>query len=193
MIDPAQQMARGDGLLLVDIQWDFCPGGLLPVPEGHQVVPVANQWINAALNLNIPVYLSRDWHPQGHISFKQRGGPWPPHCIQDKDGAQFHPELLLDDRIVVVTKGTRFDRDQNSAFDGTGFEQQLDFDGVKRLHIGGLALDVCVLATAMDALQAGIEVQLIADSTRPVDAENGRRALEKMIKAGVSILDRDRA
>lgn len=189
MIDAAQHLHKGDGLLIVDLQWDFCPGGRLPVPDGHQVVPVANQWIKAALNRSIPVYFSRDWHPQGHISFTERGGQWPPHCIQDKDGAQFHPELLRDDRIVVVTKGTRFDRDQNSAFDGTGFERQLEYDGVKRLHIGGLALDVCVVATVMDALQAGMEVQLIANATRPVDEENGRRAVERMIKAGVSILE----
>lgn len=188
MIDSFLHLNKGDGLLIVDVQWDFCPGGHLPVPDGHQVVPVVNEWIAAALARNIPVYASRDWHPQGHVSFQEKGGPWPPHCIQDRHGSQFHPELRMDDRIVIVTKGTRFDRDQNSAFDETGFAQRLAEDGVRRLLIGGLALDVCVLATVMDAIQAGHEVQLIKDATRPVDEENGRRALENMAKAGVKIL-----
>lgn len=188
MIDSIQHLQRGDGVLAVDVQWDFCPGGHLPVPDGQQVVPVLNEWIAAALNRNLPVYASRDWHPKGHVSFKERGGPWPPHCIQDESGAQFHPELYVDDRILIVTKGTRFDKDQTSVFDETGFEQQLIHDGVRRLLVGGLALDVCVLSTVMDAIQAGFEVQLIRDAVRAVDAEGGRRAIEKMIKAGVTIL-----
>lgn len=183
-----QHIHNGDGLLIVDPQWDFFPGGHLPVPDAHQVIPVINEWIGAALVHNVPVYISRDWHPNGHISFRERGGPWPPHCLQDKSGAQFHPELRWDDRILVVTKGTRFDKDQNSAFDDTGFEHQLHHDSVRRLFLGGLALDGGVLAAAMDALQAGLEVQLIKDATRSVDEEEGRRALERMIRSGVIIL-----
>jgi nicotinamidase/pyrazinamidase len=188
MIHPTQFIQKGDGLIVVDVQWDFCPGGHLPVPEGHRVVPVINEWIRVALDRGIPVYASRDWHPQGHISFKERGGLWPPHCIQDMSGSQFHPELIHDDRIVVVTKGTRFDQDQNSAFDETGLQRQLAYDGVRRLFVGGLALDVCVLATVIDAVQNGFDTYLIKDATRPVDEENGRRALEQMIKRGVTVL-----
>lgn len=106
MIDSIQHLRKGDGLIIVDVQWDFCPGGHLPVPDGHQVVLMINEWIEAALNHNMPVYMSRDWHPKGHISFKERGGPWPPHCIQDKSGAQFHPELLWDERILLRTLKT---------------------------------------------------------------------------------------
>lgn len=188
MIQPTQFIQKGDGLIVVDVQWDFCPGGHLPVPEGHRVVAVINEWIRVALDRGIPVYASRDWHPRGHISFKERGGLWPPHCIQDKSGSQFHPELIHDDRMVVVTKGTRFDRDQNSAFDETGLQRQLEYDGVRRLFVGGLALDVCVLATVIDAVQNGFDTYLIKDATRPVDEENGRRALEQMIKRGVTVL-----
>jgi nicotinamidase/pyrazinamidase len=184
-----QHLQRGDGLLAVDVQWDFCPGGRLPVPDGHQVVPVLNQWIDSALSLGIPVYASRDWHPRNHISFQERGGPWPSHCIQDTDGAQFHPEFYKDERIVLVTKGTRFDRDQNSAFDETGFGSQLAYDKVRRLYVGGLALDVCVQASVMDALHTGLEVRLIQSATRSVDEERGRRALEKMVKAGLTVID----
>lgn len=86
---------KGDGLLLVDVQKDFCPGGALPVEGGDEIVPVLNRFVAAALVLETPVYASRDWHPVRHISFKEEGGDWPPHCLQDTDGARFHPDLNL--------------------------------------------------------------------------------------------------
>jgi nicotinamidase/pyrazinamidase len=186
-MNPDESLQKGDGLLLVDVQKDFCPGGALPIQEGDKVVPVLNRWIEAAGGKNIPVYASRDWHPERHISFRGHGGPWPPHCLQDSLGAGFHPDLKLPGSTVKVTKGTRFDHDQNSAFDETGLADQLKRDGVNRLWVGGLALDVCVLASVLDALKAGLEVVLIEEGTRAVDPEEGNKALEKMRKGGAKI------
>ena len=177
-------MQTGDALLLVDVQNDFCPGGALPIQEGSRVVPVLNRWLRAARERGIPVYASRDWHPRGHLSFAEAGGPWPAHCIQDTEGASFHPDLELPDDAVLVAKGVRFDRDQYSAFSETGLESQLRRDGVRRLFVGGLALDVCVRATVLDALRAGFEVRVLVDATRAVAEEDGRSALEEMESAG---------
>lgn len=182
------QFHPGDLLLVVDVQKDFCPGGALPIPRGDEVVPVLNGWIRAARAAAVPIYLSRDWHPPGHISFAESGGPWPPHCLQDTDGARFHPELEVPFDAVVVTKGTRFDQDQNSAFDQTGLASWLQRRQVRRIFVGGLALDVCVLATVLDGLAAGFEVQLIENASRPVTAQGGEVALEKMRRAGACIL-----
>ena len=179
---------NGDGLLIVDVQKDFCPGGALAIEEGDRIIPVLNHWIQQARRMGLPVYASRDWHPHGHISFKEQGGLWPPHCIQDSDGAKFHPDLHLPDDVVKITTGVRFDQDQNSAFDRTGLSERLKRDGVQRLFIGGLALDVCVLATVIDALKAGFEVQVIRDATRPVNENDGRQALSKMKKSGAEIM-----
>jgi nicotinamidase/pyrazinamidase len=177
-------LRAGDALIVVDVQKDFCPGGALPIENGDLVVPVLNRWIDAAAENGIPVYFSRDWHPVDHISFKNRGGPWPPHCIQDSDGADFHPDLKLPKSPVIVTKGVRFDQDQNSAFDQTGLAQRLREEGVKRLFVGGLAEDVCVLATVVDGIKEGFDVTLIFDATRPVSASGGAKALKKMRDAG---------
>jgi nicotinamidase/pyrazinamidase len=177
-----------DALLLVDVQVDFCPGGALPVKEGDRIVPVVNQWIARFSESGLPVFASRDWHPEHHLSFEQEGGPWPRHCIQNTPGAGFHKDLQLPKSTTVITKGVRFDQDQNSAFDQTGLEVQLRRKGIRRLIIAGLALDVCVLATAMDARKNGFDAVLIADATRPVDAENGRKALTRMREEGVKIL-----
>ncbi len=177
----------GDALFIVDVQNDFCPEGALPITSGNDVVPVLNRWLTAADEASIPVYASRDWHPPTHLSFQPFGGPWPVHCVQDTKGAAFHAGLRLGRDAIVVTKGTRFDKDQYSAFDETGLGEELRRNEIKRLWIGGLALDVCVRATVLDAVKAGFAVHLIVDGCRPVTPEGGEGALADMQNAGVVI------
>ncbi len=184
------KMERGDALIIVDVQRDFCAGGALPVPHGDEVVAILNGWIEAAQDAGAPVYASRDWHPRAHLSFTERGGPWPAHCIQDTPGAQFHPALRLPPSAIVVSKGVRFDKDQNSAFDDTGLPVELRQRGVRRLWVGGLAQDVCVRATVLDAVQEGFEVHVIAAATKPVRHEDGQGALDAMRRAGAVIEER---
>jgi nicotinamidase/pyrazinamidase len=178
-------LGSGDALLIVDVQIDFCPGGALPIPEGDRIVPILNEWIAAAGAAGAPVYASRDWHPARHPSFRSEGGPWPPHCVQDTKGAAFHPGLRLPSDVVKVTKGTRFDQDQYSAFHETGLGVRLRRDGVRRLWVGGLAQDVCVCATALDGRRLGFDVELIPGGSLPVSREGGTAALRRMDQAGV--------
>jgi len=184
-----EPLAQGDALLLVDVQNDFCPGGALAVPEGERVVPVLNRWIEAARQLGVPVYASRDWHPAGHVSFAERGGPWPPHCIQNTPGAAFHPDLQLPEDATVISKGTDPERDQYSAFDDTGLAKLMRDEGVQRVWAGGLAQDVCVRASVIDGAEEGFEIHLIAPATRPVNVDpgDGERALADMRAAGAVI------
>ncbi len=183
------EFVKGDLLLVVDVQKDFCPGGALPIEGGDEVVPVMNLWMRAALDDGAPVYVSRDWHPRHHVSFEQSGGQWPPHCIQDTDGASFHPELEVPHGAVLISKGTRFDQDQNSAFEQTGLGEWLRQHQVRRIFVGGLALDVCVYSTVLDGLKAGFEMHLIRSATRPVSREGGERALQEMHEKGCRIID----
>jgi nicotinamidase/pyrazinamidase len=185
-MSPAQTLRPGDAVLVVDVQIDFCPGGSLPINGGEAVVPVLNRWLGAALDKEIPVYASRDWHPVGHVSFAERGGEWPPHCLQDTEGAAFHPDLDLPADVVKITKGVRFDKDQYSALDDTGLAERLREDGVKRLWVGGLAQDVCVEASVLAACDSGFEVHVISDATRPITAEGGEQAKRRMEAAGAS-------
>lgn len=184
MASPEHALQDGDALLIVDVQNDFCPDGALPIAEGDAVVPVLNRWLAAAAARGVPVYASRDWHPAGHLSFAEAGGPWPPHCLQDSPGAAFHAGLRLPADTVKVTKGVRFDQDQYSAFDQTGLGEQLRKDSVRRLWVGGLAEDVCVRASVLDALAQGFEVILIKDATRPVTSDGGAEADREMRIAG---------
>ncbi len=185
------KLKTGDALVVVDVQNDFCPGGALAVPDGDAIVPILNGWIEAAQAVGIPVVASRDWHPRDHCSFADRGGPWPRHCVRETPGAAFHPDLDLPRDAIIVSKGRDRERDNYSAFDDTGLADRLHGLGVHRLFVGGLAQDVCVRATVLDACEAGFETHLIRNATRAVDVSpgDGDRALEAMRAAGARIDD----
>jgi len=104
--------------------------------------------------------------------------------VQDSPGARFHRSLTLPPDTIVVTKGVRFDRDQYSAFDETGLATELRKRGIRRVWVGGLAQDVCVRATVLDARREGVDAIVIADATRPVTRSGGERAIEEMRQAG---------
>jgi len=180
------RLQAGDALLIVDVQNDFCPGGALAVPEGDAIIPVLNRWIAEADARRVPVFASRDWHPENHISFKQRGGPWPPHCVQGTPGAAFHPDLRLPRNVEIVSKAENPDEDSYSAFGGTDLTERLRRAGVKNIWMGGLAEDYCVRATALDAINEGFKVHLISGATRAVNIHpsDGERALEEVRRAG---------
>jgi len=184
-----RELGRRDCLLVVDVQNDFCAGGALAVDGGEQVVPVINDWIRRAVDAEITIVATRDWHPADHRSFTEQGGIWPPHCVRGTPGAEFHPALTLPSGTVVVSKATTADVDAYSAFDGTGLAETLRARSVDRVIVGGLALDYCVKATALDAIAAGFEVQLLGEATRAVDVRpgDGRRAIEELREAGVKI------
>src|SRR5207249_2158513 len=162
-------LKSGDALLIVDVQNDFCPGGALAVRDGDAVVPVLNRWVAEAETSGVPVFASRDWHPANHVSFKERGGPWPPHCVEGTRGAAFHPDLRLPRNVQIISKAMDPDADSYSAFGGTDLAGRLRRAQVKTVWIGGLAQDYCVRATALDAIREGFEVHVITDATRAVN------------------------
>ncbi|MCC6545507.1 MAG: isochorismatase family protein [Nitrospirae bacterium] len=176
----------GDSLIIVDVQNDFLPGGSLAVPHGDAVVPVLNRYITAFTARALPVYVTRDWHPVNHCSFKAQGGPWPPHCIAETSGAQFAGNLKYPTGTIVISKATAPDKDAYSGFDGTDLDARLCEQTIKRLFVGGLATDYCVLNTVRDARRLGYEVYLLADAIRAVNVkpDDGRQAEEEMDRLG---------
>lgn len=177
----------GDALLIVDVQNDFCPGGALAVPEGDHVIPVLNDMIKTAQQAGTPVIASRDWHPVQHCSFEAQGGPWPEHCIQDTPGAAFHPDLALPADAIRVSKGSAFDKDAYSAFDNTGLATFLRQQDIRRLWVGGLALDVCVKATVESACDHRFETHLVVPATRAVQPEKTDSVLAELQQRGARL------
>ena len=183
---PSPSPGPGDALVIVDVQNDFLPGGSLAVPRGDQVIAPLNRWIARFAAAGLPVYATRDWHPVDHCSFAAQGGPWPPHCVAGTPGAAFADALGLPSDATVIGKATRQDADAYSGFAGTDLHERLRHAGVKRLFVGGLATDYCVLNTVRDALGLGYGVALLTAAVRAVDVQpgDGDRALAEMIAAG---------
>lgn len=187
-------LQTGDALIIVDVQNDFLPGGNLPVPGGDQLVPVLNRYIQSFTDRNLPIYATRDWHPDDHCSFVEQGGTWPNHCVARTRGAEFASGLVLPADATVISKATSSDKDAYSGLEGTDLKQQLTAKHIRRLCVGGLATDVCVLNTVKDALAADFRVYLLRDAVRAVNAEpgDGERALKEMEHLGAILIDEDR-
>lgn len=202
-------------LLLTDIQNGFCPGGNLPVPEGDQVVPVANRLMHSG-RYDL-VVATQDWHPAGHGSFASThpgkkpfemgelsGKPqmmWPDHCVQGTKDAELHPDLDKSGIDLIQQKGQDRTVDSYSAFRDnehhalTGLADKLLAMGVTELDLCGLATDYCVKFSALDAVEMlpGVRVRLIEDASRGIDPAGVKAALEEMRQRGISIVTSDEA
>ncbi len=180
-------------LVIVDIQNDFCPGGALAVKDGDTIVPVLNRYIGLFTAMGLPVFATRDWHPEKTVHFKVYGGVWPVHCVKGTRGAEFHPGLRLPDEAVIVTKGEGPDEDSYSGFEGRGPSGEglgsiLRKAGIEHLFVGGLATDYCVSHTVLDGLDEGFEVTVLLDAVKGVDIREGdsEKAIEKMREMGAA-------
>lgn len=184
-------------LIVVDVQNDFAdPNGSLYVKDGEAVVPAINGEIEQARAAGALVVYTQDWHPESTPHFEKDGGIWPVHCVHDTRGAEFHPDLNVIGEVVRKGIGGE---DGYSGFTvrdpKTGTEEQTALEdilrraGIERVVIAGLATDYCVKATAVDALQKGLETAVLTDGIRAVDLEegDGGRALEEIRRAGGSI------
>jgi nicotinamidase/pyrazinamidase len=197
---PAVEPGDSDALIVVDVQYDFLPGGALAVQDGDAVVAPINRLAKAFRH----VVLTQDWHPEGHASFASSHpgrqpfdlidlhyGPqvlWPDHCVQGTQGAEISRELNIPHAQLVIRKGYNAGIDSYSGFKeadrqtSTGLEGYLKERGFRRVFCAGLALDFCVAWTALDAAAAGFETYLIEDASRAIDThgslEKARRDLE---------------
>ncbi len=187
----------GWALVVVDVQNDFAdPAGSLYVTGGEQVVGRVNQEVVAARAAGAEVVFTTDWHPAETPHFRSGGGPWPAHCVKHTWGAALHPDLVVDGDILRKGSGGE---DGYSAFTvrdpitgaerGTGLAALLRARDVTNLVVVGLAGDVCVAATALDATAAGFTVTVLRDATASVNLAAGDedRAFQQLAAAGVSV------
>lgn len=194
-------------LILVDLQVDFMPTGMLPVAEADQIIPMAN----ALMAHYRTIVATQDWHPANHGSFAANhpwrkpgqvieldGLPqvlWPIHCVQDTWGSEFVADLATDRITKVFRKGTDPTIDSYSGFydnghrKSTGMSEWLREQGIREVHVLGVATDYCVKFTVLDALRDGFSTKLIRAATRGVELEAGDvdRAIDEMMAAGAEV------
>ncbi len=191
-------------LIVVDVQYDFLPGGSLAVPRGDEVIPIVNDLAGRFAN----VVLTQDWHAPGHASFAASHpgrqpfesialpyGPqvlWPEHCVQGTHGAALHADLAIPHAQLIIRKGWRRDIDSYSAFREadrttvTGLAAFLGARGLGRVFVTGLATDFCVAWTALDARAEGFETFVIEDACRAIDSGGSLAAAwAEMQRAGI--------
>ncbi len=204
-------------LLLVDIQNDFCPGGALAVPDGDEVVGVANDLMRSG-EFDV-VIATRDFHPNDHLSFAANQGKtpfeeghvggikqtlWPAHCVQGTLGSEFHPDLEIDRIDTFVHKGTDREVDSYSGFFDNGHKRETTlrsallsyatFNRVSKLqdvelYVCGLATDYCVAATVRDALDLHIPTTLIVDGCRAINMapDDEVHTLRELVSRGATL------
>ncbi len=186
------RLARGDALVVVDVQRDFVTGSLA-VPDAPAILPAVNRALRIFQRAGMPIVATRDWHPGGHCSFVESGGSWPAHCIAGTPGAAFADGVTIPVNALVIPKGTSPERDAYSGFDGTLLDLRLRKMHVRRLFVCGLATDYCVLHTVRDARRLGYEVHVLLDAIAAVDVKphDGENALAAMRAAGAKELRLD--
>jgi nicotinamidase/pyrazinamidase len=195
-------------LILVDLQYDFCPGGALAVRHGDETIEVARRLMPHFQT----IVATQDWHPPDHQSFaashpgREPGQVidldglsqvlWPVHCVQGTRGAELHEGIDRRRLAAVFQKGTDPRIDSYSGFfdnghrKATGLGDWLAGRGVRQLYVLGLATDYCVKFTVLDALKLGYDVWVIEDGCRPVELSpgDGERALSEMRGFGAAVI-----
>lgn len=100
---------------------------------------------------------------------------WPRHCVQNSWGSELYKDLKVVENGIKIYKGTNPEIDSYSAFwdnskqTDTKLEAQLKRKHVTDVYVCGLAYDVCVGATALDAIVSGFRTILLDDCCRGVD------------------------
>ncbi|PUA33173.1 MAG: nicotinamidase [Zestosphaera tikiterensis] len=184
-------VVKNSALIIVDVQVDFCEGGSLPVEGCTSIIPKINDYVKLFTEAQATIVASRDWHPENHISFTTRGGPWPPHCVKGSKGAEFHPNLKLPKEAIIISKATEPDQEAYSAFENTNLHYVLTLKKVKRVFICGIATDYCVKATALDALKLGYETIVLTDAIAGVNKQTSEEALKQLLKEGAILATKE--
>ncbi|TCK83275.1 bifunctional nicotinamidase/pyrazinamidase [Albibacterium bauzanense] len=193
---------KNNALIIIDIQYDFLPGGSLAVQDGNKIIPIINK-IQEHFDL---IVITQDWHPANHKSFasshkdkkpydiiKLHGADqvlWPVHCVQGSRGAAISKQLETQKTSLIIRKGMNTEIDSYSGFfdnerlNSTGLAGFLTEKGINKVSICGLAADFCVFYTAMDALDLGFEAEIVIDATKAIDPDEFKIKLEAFKEKG---------
>ena len=185
------KISRENILVIVDVQYDFCAGGNLQVTDTtddtDKLVKDLNEAIKIAENQGWTIVYTQDWHPVHHISFKEYGGEWPTHCVQNTPGAALHHDLYVPNSAKIIKKGMH-----NDSYGYSPYENPLMVDLVKScngcLYVAGIALEYCVKATCLDSVKLGIQTIAMPRLIRSVNPDITETTLEEYQKSGITIL-----
>ena len=179
-------------LIVTDVQNDFCEGGALAVTGGAALAGAINAYLDGSAEYR-HVVATQDFHidPGDHFAVHPDYiSSWPPHCLADTVGAEFHPALDTGWFEAVFRKGA-YDAGYSgfSGHDerGTTLADWLRQRGVDQVDVVGIATDHCVRRTAEDAARRGLATRVLVNLTVGVGATSTAEAIEALRAAGVAI------
>ena len=198
------------GVIVVDLQGDFTTykNGSLAVEGSDKAFVDKVEKVTMSLkDKGDLIFATQDWHPIDHVSFfSNHPGKkpfetiqidgrtqvlWPPHCVQGTENAG----ILLDDTlfVAIVQKGKDRRYDSYSGFQDDGgviteMNEILKKNGVTELIVYGLATDICVKATAIDAADAGYKVTVVEGLSKGVAPDTTVEALNEMKARGITLI-----
>ncbi len=205
-------------ILVVDIQYDFLPGGALAVAEGNSILGYVADLIRHSPDYRV-VVATRDWHPPDHGSFASNNKDcqpfamgsldgiqqifWPDHCVQGSRGAQLEESIQralksaeeAGKTVTAVRKGMDPQVDSYSAFfdnarrHETELRDILSAEKVEAVDIVGLAFDFCVKFTALDSASLGFATRVLLQGTRAVDPQSIAETRRQLQAAGVECVE----
>ncbi len=179
------RLDKYSALIIIDMQNDFINGSLA-VKDAHKIIDPINRCITMFKEKGLKIFATRDWHPKDHISFKDEGGIWPSHCVQNTTGAEFYKDLELESAIII-SKGIDKDKEAYSGFEGTDLKERLDSMNIKRLFVAGVATDYCVKNTVLDALRYNFETYIIRDCVKGIEREED--TIKEMERYGAGVIN----
>ena len=194
-------------LIVIDMQYDFLPGGALAVENGDEIIPVINR-IQEDFDV---VVATQDWHPEGHHSFAsshpgknefevitmngQEQVLWPDHCVQGSRGAELSDAVDWRKVSAVFRKGMDprvdsysgfFDNNRKNSTGLSGYLQELD---VSSIYVAGLAADYCVYYTAKDGKELGFDTYYILNATREISKDTYQAGLKDLENKEVHLIE----
>lgn len=182
-------LSKNSALIVVDMQNDFI-NGFLSVTNADTIIPVINEYIKLFEKNNLMVVFTRDWHPENHCSFRENGGIWPIHCVQNTYGAEFHKDLYIPINKYIISKAFLPDLEAYSGFEKTELHDLFKKNNIDTVFICGLATDYCVKQTVLSALKLGYKTYLLVDAIKGVDLNNfdSEKAINEMISNGAKAI-----
>lgn len=146
-------MKKTKVLFGIDIQNDFLDNGKLGVNGSKEKFNKLPEYLHKNNKEYSAIFLSADFHPITHCSFKQNGGIWPVHCQEHTTGAAIYQPIVdaINDAGIechIFTKGTDEDREEYSVMrnhkSNKNIHALIDSLGVTEVDYIGIAGDYCV-------------------------------------------------
>lgn len=174
-------------ILVIDVQYDFLPGGAVPAIDGNRIIPPINQLTDAGRKAGIPVIFTQEFHRKSKVDFgREKDGAEPDHCLEGTKGVNIATELAVTPDDYIMQK-PRYD-----IFLGTGLEYLLNGLGVEpgdTLIITGLVTNVCVHYSAASAHQRDYRIRVIEEGCAGTSLEEHECSLNAIeyLQAGARV------